>query len=544
MNLITLTQPLRDRRWFGYVFGPLAILASLGVRIALGDAALKFPFVIFIPAVVVTTFLGGWRPGVAAATLAGVIANLTLIAPRGSILPSWPEGWIAMAFYALTVGVDIALIQAMMTAFARAAAAERELRLLNDELERRVADRTEALERQVAERDAAQNQLRQMQKMELIGQLTGGIAHDFNNMLAVVIGSLDMARRRKNEPERVMAYVDNATEGAKRAAQLTTRLLAFSRQQPLAPKVFDANKLIEDMSEFLQRTIGESVRVETVLSRDLWRAFADPAGVESAVVNLAINARDAMPDGGRLTIETANANLDDRYARAHAEVQPGQYAMISLTDTGIGMPPQVVERALEPFFTTKGVGRGTGLGLSQVYGFVKQSGGHVSIYSELGQGTTVKIYLPRHLGAEKNLASVPTDFATPSAVEDEIILVVEDEAGVRQMSVDALRDLGYTVVQAADANQALRQLAVQPRVDLLFTDVVMPEMNGRQLADKARELRPNLKVVYTTGYTRNAVVHNGILDPGVAFLPKPFTISELSTKIRDTLDGRGSQRSS
>ena len=540
MDLVSLTQPLRDRRWFGYIFGLFAVLIAYGVRIKLGDAALKFPFVIFIPPVVLAAFLGGWRPGVAAAALAGVIANLTLIAPPGSILPAWPDGWIAMGFYVLTISIDIALIYAMTTAFTRAAGAEGDLRLLNEELEQRVANRTEALERQVAERDAAESQLRQLQKMESVGQLTGGIAHDFNNMLAVVIGSLDMARRRKDEPARLITYLESADEAAKRAAQLTSRLLAFSRQQPLAPQVLDANTLVAGMSDFLQRTIGEAVRVETVLSGGLWRAFADPAGVESALLNLAVNARDAMTEGGRLTIETANADLDDRYARAHAEVRPGQYALISITDTGTGMSPEVIERAFEPFFTTKGVGKGTGLGLSQVYGFAKQSGGHVSIYSELGQGTTVKIYLPRHHGAEKPLPSAPTEFAPPSAVGEEIILVVEDETGVRRMSVDALRDLGYTVMEAADAKQALAHLAFRPQVDLLFTDIVMPEMNGRQLADKARELRPNLKVLYTTGYTRNAVVHNGVLDPGVAFLPKPFTISELSTKVRDTLDGRGS----
>jgi signal transduction histidine kinase/ActR/RegA family two-component response regulator len=543
MDLVSLTQPLRDRRWFGYAFGLFTLLIAYGVRISLGDAALRFPFVIFIPPVVLTTFLGGWRPGVAAATLAGVIANLTLIAPPGSILPTWPDGWIAMGFYVLTVGVDIALIHAMTTAFARAAAAERDLRRLNEELEQRVADRTEALQRQVAERDLAQSQLQRMQKMETIGQLSGGIAHDFNNMLAVVIGSLDMARRRKNDSARLLAYIESADEAAKRAAQLTARLLAFSRQRPLAPQVLDANRLLTDMSEFLQRTLGEAVRVETALSSGLWGAFADRAGVESAILNLAVNARDAMPDGGLLTIETANADLDDQYARTHAEVEPGQYALISITDTGVGMPPEIVERAFEPFFTTKGVGKGTGLGLSQVYGFVKQSGGHVSIYSEVGRGTTVKIYLPRYVGAEDALPSPPADSATPPAVGDEIILVVEDETGVRQMSVDALRDLGYTVMEAADARQAITQLAVQPRVDLLFTDIVMPEMNGRQLADKARELRPNLKVVFTTGYTRNALVHHGALDPGVSLLPKPFTVSELATTIRDTLDDRGSSRS-
>ncbi len=297
------------------------------------------------------------------------------------------------------------------------------------------------------------------------------------------------------------------------------------------------------MSELLRRTLGETIQVETVLAGGLWRAFADPAQLENAIVNLAVNARDAMPAGGRLTIETANTDLDERYARNHAEVTAGQYVLVSVSDTGTGMGPDVIERAFDPFYTTKGIGRGTGLGLSQVFGFVKQSGGHVKIYSEIGQGTTVKLYLPRQVG-EPALAggASKSDGRLPPGRPDITILVVEDEENVRHMSVDALRELGYTVVQAASGNQAMEQLVLQPRIDLLFTDIVMPDMTGRQLAEKAAAARAGLKILYTTGYTRNAVVHNGILDHGVAFLPKPFTLDQLARKVDDVLADRGINR--
>ena len=410
-------------------------------------------------------------------------------------------------------------------------AAERALRTLNDELETRVEARTREIER-------AEAQIRQMQKIESIGQLTGGIAHDFNNMLAIVIGSLDIAYRRlDDDPPRARKFIENAREGAARAATLTSRLLAFSRQQPLAPESLDLNKLVAGMSELLRRTLGEQIQIETVLAGGLWRTMADPGEVENALLNLCVNARDAMPGGGKLTIETANAHLDETYASTHLEVEVGQYVMICVSDTGSGMAPDVVERAFDPFYTTKAVGKGTGLGLSQVHGFIKQSGGHVKIYSEVGHGTTLRIYLPRWFGAETpRLAPARRDGAVARGTPNEIVLVVEDEAGVRNLSVDALRELGYTVIHADGAGEALRMIGDHPTIHLLFTDIIMPEMNGRQLADRAIVLRPDLKVLYTTGYTRNAVVHNGVLDPGVAFLPKPFTIDQLAAKVRQVLD--------
>jgi PAS domain S-box-containing protein len=405
------------------------------------------------------------------------------------------------------------------------------LRHQSDVLDQRVQQRTKEIE-------AASAQLRQLQKMEAVGQLTGGVAHDFNNMLAIVIGSLDMAARKlASDPDKARQYIENANEGARRAATLTARLLAFSRQQPLEPQPLDPNKLVGGMSELIRRTIGDQLQVEIVLAGGIWRTYADPNQLESALINLCVNARDAMPDGGHLTIETCNSHLDDDYSGAHAEVTAGQYVQIAVTDTGAGMAPEVVERAFDPFYTTKGAGRGTGLGLSQVYGFVKQSGGHVKIYSEPGRGTTVKVYLPRFVGAA---AVKPTEVSAegrPGGSSDEVILVVEDEPAVRQMSVEALRDLGYSVVHAESAAKALHQLDLHPNVNLMFTDIVMPEINGRQLAEEAVNRRPGLKVLYTTGYTRNAVVHDGTLDHGVALLSKPFSLDDLARKVRQVLDG-------
>jgi signal transduction histidine kinase/CheY-like chemotaxis protein len=393
------------------------------------------------------------------------------------------------------------------------------------------------LQAEAASRQSAEAQVRQMHKMESVGQLTGGIAHDFNNMLAIVIGSLDLAKRRiRSDIAKAEANIDAAMQGAERAAQLTARLLAFSRQQPLAPKALDVNKLVAGMGELLRRTIGETVRFETVLAGGLWPAFIDGGQLESALINLCVNGRDAMPEGGRLTVETGNAHLDEAYASAHAEVKAGQYVVVSVTDTGGGMPDEVIERAFDPFYTTKGVGKGTGLGLSQVYGFVKQSGGHVKIYSEAGVGTTVKLYLPRHFGvAEAPDASAALD-EMPRARPDEVVMVVEDEDRVRHLSVDSLRELGYVVIHAPGPLEALDMLAATARVDLLFTDIVMPEMDGRKLAERVLATRPEIKILYTTGYTRNAIVHNGVLDHDVNFIAKPFTIAQLAAKVRAVLD--------
>lgn len=390
---------------------------------------------------------------------------------------------------------------------------------------------------QMAQRERAENELRQVQKMESIGQLTGGIAHDFNNMLAIVIGSLDIAERRfATNPDRARTAIAHALEGANRAASLTKRLLAFARRSPLQPQPIDANQLVANMSELLRRTLGEGIVIETVLAGGLWRSHADPGQLENAILNLCVNARDAMDGNGRLTIETLNAHLDDSYAAAHAGVAAGQYSTLVITDNGPGMPREVIERAFEPFFTTKSVGKGTGLGLAQVYGFVRQSGGHVKIYSEEGQGTAIKIYLPRYFGPAEIAAAPEAAEDLPRGRPGELILVVEDEDQVRRMSVDALQELGYDVLEASGGEAALALIRERADIRLLFTDVVMPDINGRQLADQAQALRPALPVLYTTGYTRNAVVHNGVVDSDVFFIPKPFTIEQLARKLRAVLD--------
>ncbi|WP_238257603.1 CHASE3 domain-containing protein, partial [Methylobacterium gnaphalii] len=341
-------------------------------------------------------------------------------------------------------------------------------------------------------RDRLEAQLRQAQKMEAMGQLTGGLAHDFNNMLAIIVGNLNMLKRQADRGEPANGrqfehYVEQGLEGANRAATLTHRLLAFARKQPLAPEPIEPNRLVSGMSELLRRTLGETVQVETVQAGGLWRTRADPHQLESALLNLAINARDAMPAGGRLTIETANAHIDEGYASDNFGITQGQYVMIAVTDTGTGMTPEVAAKAFEPFFTTKEVGQGTGLGLSQVFGFVRQSDGHVKIYSEPGIGTTVKIYLPRLAGPAEVVAPKAEGRAAaiPEGRPDEIILVVEDEPAVRRLTVEVLRDLNYTVIHAEGADTALRLLDAHPEVTLLFTDVVMPGMTGRQLVDAA-----------------------------------------------------------
>jgi len=430
-------------------------------------------------------------------------------------------------------------------------AREEELRRLNDALETRVGERTrdlaEANARLIAAatgRERAEAQLRQSQKMEAVGRLTGGVAHDFNNLLTVVLGNLALARRRLAELEerspttdRIGRGIDNAVEGANRAATLTQRLLAFSRQQPLAPEAVDANRLVAGMSDLLRRTLGEDVEIETVLAGGLWRAHADPNQLESSLLNLAVNARDAMPDGGKLTIETANAHLDEAYAAGREDVEAGQYVLICVSDTGSGMAAEVVTRAFEPFFTTKPTGKGTGLGLSQVYGFARQSGGHAAIYSEAGQGSTVKLYLPRL--RDSDIPAPPAGRAQPAAAgtttrpdPGAVVLVVEDEEMVRDFAVTALQEAGCRTIAAADGPSALALLDAHPEVTLLFTDVVLAgPMNGRELAAAALARRPRLPVLFTTGYTRNAIIHHGRLDEGVNFLGKPYTAAALLERI-------------
>jgi PAS domain S-box-containing protein len=393
-------------------------------------------------------------------------------------------------------------------------------------------------ERQAAEELAkAQDALRQAQKMEAVGQLTGGLAHDFNNLLTGIMGNLELlqlrvARGRFDDVDRLI----NAAQGAgRRAASLTQRLLAFSRRQTLDPKPTDVNRLIAGMEELLRRTVGASADIEIVGAGGLWPAMIDAGQLENALLNLCINARDAMPDGGRITIETANKWLDDRAAKAR-DLPPGQYLSICVTDTGTGMTPEVIDRAFEPFYTTKPLGQGTGLGLSMIYGFARQSGGQVRIYSEVGQGTTMCIYLPRYMGdADTDEASGTVDGQAGGS--GETVLVVDDEATIRHLVDEVLDELGYTVIGAADGAGGLKVLQSGSRIDLLVTDVGLPNgMNGRQLADAARAFRPDLKVLFITGYAENAAVGNGLLEPGMELLTKPFTLDDLTRKVRDMLE--------
>jgi PAS domain S-box-containing protein len=388
----------------------------------------------------------------------------------------------------------------------------------------------------VTSRIGMEAQLREAQKLEAVGQLTGGVAHDFNNLLTVIIGAAESLSERLGHDAESVMLAEMTTAAAQRGAELTSRLLAFSRQQPLEPKATNVGHLVADFDPILRRTLSEDIDLEVVRGGGLWAAMVDPGQLETALLNLAINARDAMPSGGRLTIETGNVSLDEEYARTNEEVTAGQYVMVSVSDTGTGMPPEIVSRAFEPFFTTKEVGKGSGLGLSMVYGFAKQSRGHVKIYSELGEGTTIRLYLPRAYANQPATEAAGTTSAH-LATGEERILVVEDDPMVREHVARQLRGLGYQVTEAADGQQALTRLKDGERFDLLFTDVVMPGgMNGRDLAVAAKDLCAELKVLFTSGYTENAIVHHGRLDPGVQLLSKPYRKRDLAERVRRILD--------
>jgi len=415
-----------------------------------------------------------------------------------------------------------------------------------EHLEALVIARTQELEKanaelknQMAERERVEASLRQSQKMEAVGQLTGGLAHDFNNLLTAISGSLELTRARlsQGKADSVDRYITAAQGAVKRAASLTHRLLAFSRRQTLEPKPTRVNRLVADMEELIRRTVGPAIDIEVVGAGGLWTTLVDPNQLENALLNLCLNARDAMPEGGRLTIETANRWLDERAAREF-DVVPGQYVSLCVTDTGIGMAPDVAAHAFDPFYTTKPLGQGTGLGLSMIYGFARQSGGQIRIYSEIGKGTTMCLYLPRH-DDDPTAADDAVSFPDPikSCGEGDVVLVIDDEPSIRMLVADVLTDAGYSVIEASDGQAGLRVLQSTGRIDFLITDVGLPGgINGRQVADAARTLRPGLRVLFITGYAENALVGNGQLEKGMHVLAKPFEVERLATKIHELIN--------
>jgi signal transduction histidine kinase/CheY-like chemotaxis protein len=456
-----------------------------------------------------------------------------------SILTLWVPAYdiegLAKVLLAL---ISIALTAAMLLMLPRILVLPTRIQLqqayaqLEEEIKQRRS--AEAMVKRFQEIEATESQVRQAQKMEAIGQLTGGVAHDFNNILTVITGTIEILEDAVKDRPQLAQITKLIGAAAARGADLTQHLLAFSRRQPLQPRSTDVNALIIDAARLLRPTLGEQIEIESMLAHDCAPALIDPSQLSTAILNLALNARDAMPNGGKLTLETKNVVLDENYAGMNSEVSPGNYVMIAVSDSGEGIPAHLLEKVFEPFFTTKDVGKGSGLGLSMVYGFVKQSNGHIKIYSEEGHGTTVKLYLPQAAG----IADAPAADAGMSGIErgDESILIVEDDALVREYVVTQISNLGYDTLAASNAAEALAIIDGPERIDLLFTDVIIPGgMNGRQLAIEALRRRPGLKILYTSGYTENAIVHHGRLDAGVLLLPKPYLRSDLARMIRTAL---------
>ena len=526
----------RDRGALRYAFAILVSLLALWVRVLLDGSLDGYPFLTFFPAVLVSALLGGLGPGLLATILCGLLAQYFLVDPIYSLEIAAPSGWIALGMYGATAAAMVGLVHGITLAYEGQLEAKNALSELNKTLEEKVALRTAELQAEVADRISAEGQVRQMQKMEAVGQLTGGIAHDFNNMLAVVIGALDLAKVRAEAQDdaRITKYIGVAQEGAQRAASLTSRLMAFARQQPLAPQAVNANQLVDGLSHLLQRTLGDHIAVKTELDKRVWHCFADPSQLENALMNLAINARDAMPEGGLLEVRTSNIELGSKQA-SEMLLPVGQYVSIIVRDTGIGMTPDVAERVFEPFYTTKGVGKGTGLGLSQVHGFVHQSGGHVRVASTPGVGTCIELLLPRFVGQVGLPTPVDTGVAEPQITDSATVLVVEDEAQVREIVVDALTQFGYVVHAADGPDQALHKLGQLKQVNLLLTDVMMPSMSGTSLATEARALHPELKVLYMTGYAPESIIPEDVLRNGMAILKKPFSVRELTEGVRNAI---------
>ncbi|UFZ08606.1 ATP-binding protein [Bradyrhizobium ontarionense] len=476
----------------------------------------------------------------------GVFISITSYGVVGGIgrLLSLATPWIDVGaatdvFDAVLALMSVALIAALLKMLPQILVLPTRITLqkayaqLEEEIRQRRA--AEAMVQRFQEIEANEAQVRQAQKMEAIGQLTGGVAHDFNNILTVITGTIEILADAVKDKPQLAGIANMISAAADRGADLTRHLLAFSRRQPLQPRATDINALVVEAGRLLRPTLGEQIEIESMLAYDSAPALIDPSQLSTAILNLALNARDAMPEGGKLTLETKNVTLDDDYAQLNRDAKPGSYVMIAVSDTGQGIPAALLHKVFEPFFTTKDVGKGSGLGLSMVYGFVKQSNGHVKIYSEEGHGTTVKLYLPRAAGAPELPAA---DTSRPAVARgDETILIVEDDALVRDYVVAQVRRLGYRTLAASNAAEGLVLIDNPERIDLLFTDVIIPGgMNGRQLAIEAAKRRPGLKVLYTSGYTENAIVHHGRLDADVLLLAKPYVSADLARMIRTALE--------
>ncbi len=535
MTLFATLLWIRERSVISYGISIAACITGLLLRFAIAHTLVGAPFLTFIPAVVTAAFCGGIGPGLLAVVLSAGLADYFFI-PVTGIGGFWPSALVVMLAFIVITGTMVVLVNAAMMSSIRLAGATAQLRLANETLEARIAERTAAL----MEAEAA---LRQAQKMEAVGQLTGGIAHDFNNLLTGINGCLERLQTRLSEGrvEELARYVSAARESGTRAAALTHRLLAFSRRQPLAPRATDIGQLARGMAALIERSIGPGVRLEFALGEDLWTTRIDPHQLEQGLLNLCINASDAMPNGGRLRVQAGNATLGDGPAQALA-LPPGDYVTLSVRDTGTGMPPEVKARAFDPFFTTKPVGEGTGLGLSMIYGFVRQSGGQVQLDSNLGEGTELCLYLPRHVGPPEAVSppSEPAMMTQPAmmthAGEGARVLVVDDEASVRMLVTDLLEELDYQVLQAADGPAALQRLQAGERIDLLVTDIGLPGgMNGSQLATAALALRPGLKILFITGYADADMLSPGSLPRGASLLGKPFTMAALAGRVQEML---------
>ena len=524
---------IRERFWISYAIPVAASLAGLLLRIAIGHHLPESPFFTFVPAVLVSVLAGGIGPGLLSVVISAFLGNYFFVAPTG--LFSFPKGCSIVLAFCFVAGTLVFLVNALIITNFRLSRAMEMLRTVNDSLETRIAART-------VELMEAEEKLHQSQKMEALGHLTGGIAHDFNNLLTSIAGSLEMLHKRLQQGrlEDLPRHVNAARESAARGASLTQRLLAFARRQSLEPRATDINDLVRSMEDLIRRTIDPGIILNVTDATGLWTTLVDPNQLELALLNLCINASDAMPAGGRLIIKTENHTLDGPRAKA-LELAPGQYVSLSVCDNGTGMEPDVIEHAFDPFFTTKPVGQGTGLGLSMVYGFVRQSGGHVRIRSTPGQGTSVFLYLLRHDGAAE-AAKVFEPSREPSTLS-EAVLVVDNDPGPRTQIAYLLTQLGYTALQAEDGPNALKILQSSRRVNLLITDVGLPHgMNGRQLAEAARALRPDLQVLFITSYADNTLIRQIILPPGMHVLPKPFAPAVLAMRIQRLLNAEPHER--